>query len=169
LGYFFSGAVLVYAISGLAANHVDHWNPNFVITRRAVTLPLPPEPDRVTLELVTEALARAGVSDPYRGHDFPSSRKVKIFTRDGSVLVNLETGQGEYEAARRRPVLYQLNWLHLHPRSGWRIFSDAFCVALLVITVTGLVVVRGRYGFRRRGWWLVLAGIVLPALLLALG
>lgn len=169
LGYFFSGAVLVYAISGLALNHVDHWNPNFVITRRAVTLPLPPEPDRVTRELVEEALLRAGVTDAYRGHDFPSSRKVKVFTRDGSVLVNLADGQGEYEAARRRPVLYQLNWLHLHPRSGWRVFSDASSVALLVITVTGLVVSRGRHGFRRRGWWLVLAGVALPALLLALG
>ena len=169
LGYFFTGTVLVYAISGLALNHVDHWNPNFVITRRELVLPLPTDPGLITQAMVTQALGRAGITDAYRGHDFPSARKLKVFTQEGAVLVNLETGEGQYESSRRRPVFYQLNWLHLHPRSWWRAFSDGFCLALIVIPLTGLVLSRSRHGFRRRGVWLVLAGIGIPALLLALG
>ena len=44
LGYFFTGVIVLYAMSGIAVNHVDDWNPNFVIDRRDITLDLPREP-----------------------------------------------------------------------------------------------------------------------------
>ena len=34
LSFFFSGAVVVYAVSGIAMNHKDTFNPNYEVTRQ---------------------------------------------------------------------------------------------------------------------------------------
>ena len=31
VGYFFAGLTVIYAVSGVALNHIDDWNPNYVI------------------------------------------------------------------------------------------------------------------------------------------
>ncbi len=31
VGYFLAGLTVIYAISGVAVNHVDDWNPNYVL------------------------------------------------------------------------------------------------------------------------------------------
>ena len=38
LGYFFSSMILVYCISGIALNHVDDWNPDFVIHKKTIAI-----------------------------------------------------------------------------------------------------------------------------------
>ena len=71
MGYFFTGALLLYAVSGLAVNHVDDWNPSFVIERRAVTLDLPSEASQVTERAVLANLEPLGEAGNLRGFDFP--------------------------------------------------------------------------------------------------
>ena len=39
LGYFFSSLIIIYCISGLALNHVDDWNPDFIIQKKTIQLP----------------------------------------------------------------------------------------------------------------------------------
>jgi hypothetical protein len=162
LGYFFTGVLLLYAVSGLAVNHVDDWNPSFAVERREVTLELPTERSQVTRQAVLEVLEPLGEADRLRGYDFPSASRVKIYLKDGSIVANLADGQGEYEAIRRRPLLYHANALHLNPARWWKAFSDAFAVGLIVIAVTGLFIARGRHGLAGRGKWLVGAGLVGP-------
>ena len=31
VGYFFAGLTVIYAVSRVAVNHIDDWNPNYVI------------------------------------------------------------------------------------------------------------------------------------------
>ena len=38
IGYFFAGLTVLYAISGVAVNHIDDWNPNYVIRREVVAV-----------------------------------------------------------------------------------------------------------------------------------
>jgi hypothetical protein len=66
------------------------------------------------------------------------------------------------ESVRRRPVFHQLNMLHLNPTKWWRIFSDLFAGALILIALTGLLIPRGRNGLGGRGKWLVAAGLSVP-------
>ncbi len=162
LGYFFTGALLLYAFSGLAVNHVDDWNPSFDIERRAITLTLPRERSQVTEEAVLANLQSLDEADNLRGFDFPSSSRVKIYLKDGSIVARLGDGQGEYESIRRRPLLYQANSLHLNPATWWKAFSDLFAVGLIIIAETGLFVARGRHGLAGRGKWLVAAGLTAP-------
>jgi hypothetical protein len=37
LGYFFTGVIVIYAVSGLAVNHADDWDANFIVEERDVT------------------------------------------------------------------------------------------------------------------------------------
>lgn len=162
LGYFFTGVVVIYAISGLAVNHADNWDANFIIEEREVTLSLPQDRYEVTEEHVRANLASLGAAESYRSHDFPSPQKIKIYLAEGSILARLSDGQGTYETIRRRPVLYYLNALHLNPAKWWKIFSDVFAIALILIVITGLLLPRGRLGLAGRGKWLLGAGILVP-------
>ena len=115
LGYFFTGVVIIYAISGLAVNHADSWNSSFVESNKAVQLDLPHERAQVTEDHVRAALASIGAADQYESFDFPSSRKIKIYLKEGSVLAKLSDGSGTYETIRPRWFLYYANRLHLNP------------------------------------------------------
>lgn len=162
LGYFFTGVVVLYALSGIAVNHVDHWNPNSVIQRNDVVLDLPSEPSAISVVQIQANLARLGAADDYLSFDFPSANKVKIYLTDGSILASLRDGRGCYETISRRPLLHQINMLHLNPEKWWRVFSDVFAGGLILVALTGLFVARGRHGLLGRGKWLVGAGLVAP-------
>jgi len=162
LGYFFTGVIVLYAISGIAVNHVDDWNPNYVVDRRAVTLNLPDEPSNIAVEDVLACLRVIGEAESYRSYDFPTSEKIKIYLADGDIVANLKDGRGHHESIRRRPMFHEVNMLHLNPQKWWKVFSDLFAIALILIALTGLIVVRGRQGFLGRGKWLVGAGLLAP-------
>ena len=162
LGYFFTGFVLLYAISGLAVNHADHWDPDFIIERREVPLDLPANPEEISLDRVRASLASLDGVGTLKAFDFPSSLRIKIYLDDGSIVARLGAKSGEYETIRRRPILYGANRLHLNPKGWWRIVSDIFAAALVVLALSGLLILKGRKGFAGRGKWLVAAGFALP-------
>ena len=161
-GYFFAGTTIIYAISGIAVNHVNDWNPNFIIHRQPVEVEAPVERAEVNKPWVMSILGRLGEQDNYRSHDFPADGKLKIYLDDGSVFLNLASGVGEHESVTRRPILYEMNRLHLAPKHAWLIFSDIFAVGLIVITVSGLFVLKGKYGVTGRCLLLVIAGVLVP-------
>jgi len=161
-GVFFTGVTVLYAVSGLAVNHADVWNPSFISRRTEVTLELPSDQAKIDTNAVKANLAQYGEADNYRGYDFPSPQKIKIYLKDGDVVADLKSGKGSLETYRRRPLLHQLNLLHLSPVKWWRTFSDCFAVGLLAIATTGLLIARGRHGLLGRGKWLVGAGLLVP-------
>ena len=71
-------------------------------------------------------------------------------------------GEAYYESVKKRPILSSLNRLHYNPNRNWTIFSDIFAVSLIVITLTGLVMLKGRKGFWGRGGIEFAAGILIP-------
>ncbi|MGB0953619.1 MAG: PepSY-associated TM helix domain-containing protein [Planctomycetota bacterium] len=163
LGYFFAGAVILFAISGLAVNHAGDWDPDFVVEHHDVVLPLPHASGDLTTDQVKRALGELLVPvGAYRTHDFPSQYQVKVYLEDGSILADRRSGVGSYESVRPRPVLYALNRLHLDPASWWLVFSDIFAVSLFVLAITGVLLLRGKHGLLKRGKWLVGAGLLAP-------
>ena len=162
LGYFFAGTTILYALSGLAVNHLHDWDPNFVIKRQDVQTPIPENIDTLSRQWVLGVLEPLDQQDHYRSHDFPTPKKLKIYLDEGSVFVDLESGKGVFESVTRRPFLYQINCLHISPKRAWLVFSDVFAVALIIISLTGLFVLKGRKGITGRGAILVAAGILFP-------
>jgi hypothetical protein len=87
---------------------------------------------------------------------------------DAWVRIDRESGEAEHEDTSRGWISY-FNDLHKGRNAGqaWSVFIDAFAIACLVFTITGLVILKMHAGNRPGTWPLVGLGVVL-ALLLAI-
>ncbi len=168
LGYFFFGMCIIYGISGIAMNHKHHWNPNYIITVQDINLELPTDSVAADRELALYFLTQLNEQDKYRNH-MVSGSNMRIFVQGGRVMVDMETGAGQLETNRRRPILFQTNFLHYNaPKKLWTWFADMFAVSLILLAVSGLFILKGKNGITRRGAWLTAAGIIIPLVLLFL-
>lgn len=163
LGYLCAGLTIVYAVSGLAVNHIADWNPNYIIRNDTAAL-APGSVDRAASpEFAAEVLAAFDLDGPVVGMFRPNPDRLDVFVDGGAIEVDLVAGEAVYESVRDRPVLRTFNRLHLNePKGVWTLAADLFAVALLLLAVTGLFMVKGRKGVVGRGGWYVAAGIVLP-------
>lgn len=162
-GYLFFGVTIVYAISGIAINHLNEWNPNYVITTEDIQTSLNNNSDQ---DDILEMLDQQGERNNYKNHYYPDENGLKIFLKDGVVYVNLNSGKGLIEKSRRRPMFREMNYLHYNPIKYWTWFSDLYAAALIVLAITGLFLVRGKKGITGRGAWLTVLGILIPLIYL---
>jgi len=167
VGYVCAGLTIVYVVSGVAVNHVHSWNPTYQIEQRTAPLaPLAPS-DLAGSEGVRRLLAQLDLPPVYRTTFRPDSASLRVFVEDGTVDVDLATGQATVELVRERPVLGAFNFLHLnHPKKLWTWVADIYAVALGLLAITGLFVLKGKKGITGRGAWLTAAGVVVPVLFL---
>lgn len=159
LGYFFSTLILVYCLSGIALNHVNDWNPDFILDKKDIQLNQSYKTSEIDKEEVT-ALSKLVGEEEYKMFDFPTSDQVKIYYEDASLHVYLDKKSAVYERVSKRPVFYQSNVLHRNSLKGWKWASDIFAGLLILITLTGIFIAKGRHGISRRGKWLIAAGFL---------
>lgn len=170
VSFFFSGMVLIYAISGIAMNHRSSFNPHYSIERQEykLTEALPPQAD-IRKEDVLKLLKPIGEDGNYTKHYFPKEGEMKVFLKGGSnVMIDLADRHVVYEKLTRRPLLSALTKLHYNPGSWWTHFSDLFAGGLILITLTGLIMLKGPKGLWGRGGIELAAGILIPLLFLFL-
>ena len=170
LSFFFSGMVLIYAISGIVMNHRNTINPNYSVERQeyAITEILPVQSD-FKKEDVLKLLVPLGEEGNYTKHYFPQENLMKVFLKGGSSLVvELSTQHAVYEKLTRRPLLSALTKLHYNPGSWWTHFADLFAAGLIIITVSGIIMIKGPKGLWGRGGIELAAGIIIPLLFLFL-
>jgi len=161
LGYFLSGLIFVYCLSGIALNHVNDWNPDFVIQKRTITLDRVYTADEINADRLKRFSALVGEDQPNL-HDFPTPERVKLYYDNASLLVDLSTRTGTYESVRRRPLFYQTNVLHRNSLKGWKWVSDIFGALLILLVISGWFILKGRNGVLGRGKWFIAAGILPP-------
>lgn len=167
LGYFFFGLSIIYAISGIALNHLRDFNPNYNIRHYELELPAPIDQNQVDDIWVKKMLEEYEIKNEYKKFYFPAENQVKVFVKNGNVTINLDNGKGLLETITKRPLLYDMNLLHYNPGVWWKWFSDIFCVAWIIISVTGLFLIKsGKHSIKRRGALWTIAGIVVPILFL---
>ena len=172
LGYFFAGIVLIYAISGIAMNHRNSFNPNYSVEN--VTFALPPdvadaydEVDAADIDAIFSAAACP--RNQYTKHFRDAGGRLKILIKGGSsITVDLLAREASYEKITPRAVLGPMVRHHYNPGRWWGVFSDIFAVSLILITITGLFILKGKNGIRRRGAILVIAGLLAPILFICL-
>ena len=167
LGYLCAGLTLVYAISGVAVNHVKDWNPSYDLDISTVELGALPE--LAPEELAAAVLQRMAISDPIRSAVRMSPAELRVFLANRTLTVTLPAGTVRDERVTPRPVLFEMNYLHLnHGKGAWTLIADLYAVSLAVLAGTGIFIVRGKKGLGGRGRWLLLTGIALPLLYLLL-
>ncbi len=166
IGYLIAGLTIIYALSGIALNHKHNWNPNYIIENRSFSTVIPVSRETFSDDIAQQILKNADIEPDFKTFYFPTGNTVTIFIDGGLVQVNVLTGEGVIQSITKRPLFYQINFLHYNPGIWWKYFSDIYCIALILVTVTGLFIVKGRNGITRRGAILTIIGIILPLLFL---
>jgi hypothetical protein len=166
-GYFFFSMTIIYAVSGIAINHVDDWNPNYIIEEREFDVTNRNLTD-ISKEEVLAILDENNIPNKYKSHYYRRSNQLKVFLKNGQLIINPETGAAYYESQTRRPFFYQFNKLHYNPSKGWTWFSDIYAGALFLLAISGLILLKGKNGFKKRGWYFVLAGTIIPIIFMIL-
>ncbi len=167
VGYFFAGLTVLYAISGVAVNHIDDWNPNYVIRYEVAEIGVMPFGSADELGAVV--LDRMGITEKPRSSVRMGQEELKVFLDQRVLTVSMPDGRVVDEYSRRRYAFFEVNYLHLnHGKGFWTWFADLYAVGLLILACTGIFIITGKKGMGGRGRWLLIAGLVIPLVYLLL-
>ena len=167
VGYFFAGLTVIYAISGVAVNHIEDWNPNYVIRTEAVSVGELPAGESAVMAAVV--LERMDITEEPESVVRMTSEELKIFLDQRTLTVAVPSGELTDEHARRRYAFFEVNYLHLnHGKGFWTWFADLYAVGLLVLACTGIFIITGKKGLGGRGRRLLIAGLAIPLIYLVL-
>lgn len=168
IGYLAAGLTVIYAISGVAVNHIDDWNPNYSIDKSTLVLDSIPS-NLGREELISFILKEIGETGTLKNSFRPDVDKLDIFVEGNTISVDLITREVHQEKLSSRTVIRESNYLHLNtPKKVWTYVADVFAVALAFLAISGLFMIKGKNGIKGRGAWLTALGILLPIVFLLL-
>ena len=167
IGYLAVGLTVAYGISGIAVDHTDEWNPNRSVSW--TELKLGPVAGEDSEAIVSEVVNRLEL-DPaeVRSHLMQSPTLLQVFFKTGDeIKLDPTTGEGGMKVVRDRPVLREVNALHLNDLKGaWTWIADIFALSLIFLAISGSIMLKGGHGFGGRGKWLVGIGALIPIIAL---
>lgn len=168
IGFFFVGASIVFGISGIALNHLKDWNPNFNVTVERNTTNLDLSKAKVSKNKVLQLLKDIDAKDDFKSYNFVERGTILRIYLSGrsSVTVRPLTGEVIAEYVKKRPIFYQVNFLHYNPNKWWMWFSDIFAGSLIFLAISSIFIVRGKKGAFGRGGIYIILGIIIPILFL---
>ncbi|WP_136809518.1 PepSY-associated TM helix domain-containing protein [Desulfosediminicola flagellatus] len=163
LGYLCFGLTIIYAISGIAVNHIADWNPNYRIERIQSTINTEPLQGLTGDKLIHAVLSQIDETGKIKGSYQQDDTNLQIFVVNNNVTANLKTGAVFQEKNQPRKVLYEMNFLHInHAKKLWTWVADIYAISLALLSITGLFVLRGQKGITGRGKWLTGIGFLIP-------
>jgi hypothetical protein len=157
------GFTFIYALSGLAVNHIADWDPNFRQENHTYHLgtPLGPDDDAIATRVLRELKSTESPSNVYR----VAADRLDIVLARRTLHVNTRTGLVDEEGQAPRFFLRAANFLHLNRgKKAWTAVADTYAVFLLYLACSGLFMIPGRKGIRGRGAVLASLGALIPAL-----
>lgn len=167
LGYICFGLIIVYSISGVAVNHVSEWNPNYIIEKDTLNIPIPRDTILTAEQSLNHVINSLQITDSIKSYFRPSPEEIQIFIERKTYYAKLNTGMVVKETVSDRRVFRETNFLHLNnPKNVWTYVADAFAVSLALLAITGLFMIKGKKGITGRGKWLTALGILIPILFL---
>jgi uncharacterized protein len=166
VGYLAIGFTVIYAVSGLAQNHIDDWGDiSYKASERAFAIPAIADdvPDQVAIQRVADAANLGTPTSSLRAGD-----EIRLAYGDGSQVTAIGT-QVTVQSRERRAFIGLANWLHkARGKKAWKYISDAYALLLLYLAGSGIFMIKGRLGLKWRGTVIIAAGIAVPVLYVAL-
>lgn len=162
IGYCAVALTIAYALSGIAVNHAEDWDPNRAAYERELDVGRVPAGSFEAQ--AAYIVARLDIDRRVRGHNAETETRLRIFYDEGAEAeIDTTTGRGTYKWTERRAVLFELNELHLNNLKGaWTWIADIFAIALVILAITGMTMMKGDRGLGGRGKYFVLAGLSIP-------
>ena len=162
LGYFYIGLIITFSVSGLFLNHREAWHPmKYEFETKDIKIPkelLTQEPNNNTIQEIYDIL---NVDDKISGYGIHKDL-LWISSDFTNIEINTVSGEGMLRQFRITPVLGHFTQLHIETSSLWIYYSDVFAISLLFIAVSAMIFPKGKYGFKKRGWKLMIAGFIFP-------
>ena len=166
MGYVAVGLTVVYALSGLAVNHIANWDPNFRNSQSVHELgPLGP----LGPDAAKTVLARLSIEEKPKEIYPAAPDQLEILLAHRTLHVNPLSGHVLDEGQSPRFLLRVSNWLHLNRgKKAWTYFADSYAVGLLFLALSGMFMLPGRRGLLGRGGVLVALGVAIPVVYVVL-
>ena len=166
-GYFVVGLTIIYAVSGLAVNHIASWDPSFENYERShqMSAPLQGEDEAIAKQVVSHLEIEEEPTEVYRVDD----SELEILFDKRTLHVNTKTGKILDDGQEPRFFLRLANWLHLNRgKKAWTIVADGYAILLLGLAISGLFMIPGRKGLLGRGAIIAGIGAAIPVLYVVL-
>ncbi|MCX5745121.1 MAG: PepSY-associated TM helix domain-containing protein [Proteobacteria bacterium] len=167
VGYLSIGFTLIYAISGIAQNHIEEWGDvSYTLTERNVALPAAIDaatPDATAIARVVAAVQLGTPTETFRAGD-----ELRLTYANGQKVTAIGATITIQERSRRF-FIGTTNWLHrARGKAAWKYISDVYAILLVYLAISGLLLIKGKLGFKWRGSILLAAGITVPVLYVVL-
>jgi hypothetical protein len=166
IGYSAVGLTFVYALSGLAVNHISQWDPNFHNYERKLELggAVAGDDDQAAKVVLAKLGITAAPREVYR-----EGSRLEILFDKRTLHVDTQSGHVVDEGQQARWFLRVANWLHLNRgKKAWTWVADSYAVFLLFLAASGVFMLPGRRGFFGRGAVFVALGAAAPILYVTL-
>ncbi len=167
VGYLVVGLTVVYALSGIAVNHLKDWDPNFkqINATHHLAGPFPADDAAASAKVLAAFHVTDKPDDVYRD----DSGELDIVLKHRTFHVDTSTGKVFEEGQKPRFMLRAANWLHLNRgKKAWTYFADGYACLLLFLALGGLFMIPGRKGLLGRGAIIALIGAAVPILYVTL-
>lgn len=162
-GYIAVGLTFVYALSGLAINHIGKWDPNFkmVVETHQLDRKLPEDEAAAGKQI----LAELGIDEEPREAYWETDGTYQVIFDDRTIVVDPRTLVAKDAAEKPRFFLRVANWLHYNRgKDAWTWIADGYAILLLFLATSGVFMLKGRKGFIGRGAILIALGAAVPIL-----
>jgi hypothetical protein len=166
IGYFAIGFTVIYAVSGIAQNHIGDWGDvSYVASERTFEIPKIADdvPDDVAIKRVADAAKLGTPTSSLRAGD-----EIRLGYASGAQATAIGT-QVTVQSRERRAFIGLANWLHkARGKTAWKYIADLYALCLLYLACSGIFMIKGRNGLRWRGAIVIGVGIAVPVLYVAI-
>lgn len=167
VGYVAFGLTIIYSISGIAVNHVRDWNPNYIISKDTLSIPLQIDSTFTSESIVEYLIQSYSIKDSINSYFRSSPSSIDVFFTNKTLSVNFRKNLSVIEKVESRSVIRESNFLHLNnPKKMWTWIADIFALSLIFLASTGLFMIKGKNGIKGRGKWLTILGFLIPIVFL---
>lgn len=167
IGYIAFGLTIIYSVSGIAVNHVNDWNPNYIITKDTLSITTDLDSTMTSEDLKIKLTNLHNLKDSVKSYFRSSPTSIDIFLENKTISANFKKNISVLETVESRTIFRESNFLHLNnPKKLWTWIADIFALSLIILAATGLFMIKGKKGITGRGKWLTLIGILIPIIFL---
>jgi uncharacterized protein len=159
-GYLAIGFTVIYAVSGIAQNHIEDWGDVSYKTfeSQKTIAPIPDAmPDEQAIAAVAVAAKLGTPTASTRAGD-----EIRLEYANGSKVTAIGT-EVTIQSRERRAFIGAANWLHTaRQKKGWKYVADTYAVLLLYLAISGIFMIKGKLGLKGRGAILITIGVAVP-------
>lgn len=158
IGYLFIGLTCIYAISGILLNiKTEGEDPAFRknIIESSMQHNLNPQE-------LSRAWNKIYQGNPKLNRVIPHDNKYRLYLKGGTGEYNPETGKILCVTYHEIKAIKLINDIHYNSGKRFTWLANVFAVSLLFLAISGAVIVQGKKGFKKRGVWIMLFGLLVP-------